>query len=165
MGEDKASLMVGGVALGERVASQLQTCCDKVTVIGRDAITGFFFIEDSEEYAGPLVALASFSPSADLVIVASCDLPLFEASIVHQLLERLGSHDAAVPEVEGRLQPLCALYRSSSFGFARSLASQGERRVMTWVNKLDMVVVSDLTAQDAARSVNTKEELARLLGH
>jgi molybdopterin-guanine dinucleotide biosynthesis protein A len=98
--------------------------------------------------------LANFHPSRDLVFVVSCDLPGFDSAIVRHLTEAIGQKAAAVPQVNGRLQPLCALYRTASLDVARELVQGGERRVMRWLERLDYVVVDDIEVAWAT-NVNT----------
>lgn len=158
MGRDKAAIPIDGVPMGERIARELARVCEPVTVVGRSAIEGFAFLEDEEEFAGPLVALSRVRPVAEFVFVASCDLPLFDASVVEELAVRIGDADAAIPVVDGRLQPLCALYRASAFG----RISPGQRRVMAWLGSLQAVGVTDLPRPEAVRNANLPEELDAL---
>ncbi len=162
MGTDKASLLVHGVPMAERIARELAKACDPVTVIGRSSLPGYLFLEDKDEFAGPLAALAAFTPTRPLVFIASCDLPRFNAQLIEELEEALDDADAAIPSVEGRLQPLCALYRAEALTRARALAEQGEKRVMRWVDTLRVKTVEPKN-EEALRSANTPEELRALL--
>src|SRR5579862_4903187 len=161
MGADKAGITVQREPLAARIARLLAERGVPVTVCGRDPIEGHGFMRDAEEYAGPLVALAGFVPSHEFVFVVSCDLPRFETAVVDLLLARIGSQDAAIPIVGDRAQPLCALYRAQSLTIAGSLVQSGERRVMSWVGRLDLVLVPEIEPAWVA-NVNTPEELRAL---
>ncbi len=78
---------------------------------------------DPDPGAGPLAALASFKAKREWVFVASCDIPLLDGRVVEILREQAGSHDAGLPLIEGRLQPLCAIYRADTLASARSDAT------------------------------------------
>ncbi|HWA83516.1 MAG TPA: molybdenum cofactor guanylyltransferase [Fimbriimonadaceae bacterium] len=158
MGEDKAKLLVQGEALAGRIARLLRERGLPVTVCGREPLEGFAFHPDREEYAGPLVALAGFTPKEEFVFVSSCDLPGFDPRIVDLLSERIGAREACIPSRDGRLQPLCALYRASTFASARSLVEAGERRVLHWIHGLDVQIVEDADPSWIA-NVNTREDL------
>lgn len=163
MGQDKASLRVEGVPLALRIARELATACRSVTVIGREPLPKCAFLLDREEFGGPLVALSPFRPAKPLVFVAACDMPRFHEGVVRELWTQLGTADAAMPLVDGRRQPLCAVYRAATFSPLRELSAAGERRLMAWVDRLQVIEVS-LEFPDQARSANTPEELARLIG-
>jgi molybdenum cofactor guanylyltransferase len=144
MGEDKAKLLVHGEQLATRIARLLLEIGIPVTVCGREPLPGCAFLADTEEFAGPFVALSRFVPTRDMVFVASCDLPGFDAAIVPFLAQRIAGHSAAVPVVDGRMQPLSALYRANAFDVARQLAGEGERRMMRWIEHLDIELVPDI---------------------
>lgn len=156
MGADKASLLVDGVPLGEKLAAILASVCERVTVLGRSPISGYGFLADEEEFAGPLQALARFRPETDRVVVVSCDLPLLTAEAIRGLVAIEG-FQAVVPEVEGRLQPLCAVYGAGAFLVAAELAAVGERRMMAWLDRLDVRRVEP-ESPHLFRNVNTVEE-------
>src|SRR5690242_14358652 len=102
MGQDKATLSVGGTLLAVHIATELSKVCEPVTICGREPVAGFPFLADDLESHCPLVALSRFGPTRPLVFVASCDLPLYDSSVVADLAARIGDLQAAVPTVEGR---------------------------------------------------------------
>ena len=169
MGRDKASLLVDGAVLAERIARSLSDYGIKVTVVGRSPLPGYDFIRDEVEFGGPLLAVAGIAAARPFAVLVACDLPEFDARIVNLLRTKLGDSDAAVPDVAGRLQPLCALYRSSALEEARLLAKAGEQAIIAWLHRLDVTRVTeeDLRAAGIApstvRGVNTPEELRRSL--
>lgn len=169
MGSDKAALTVDGVPLAHRVASALSEVASPITVLGREPLEGFEFLADSEEFGGPIAALRNFRPSAPFIFVASCDLPLLRAEFVSGLLCDIGEAEAAVPLLEGRLQPTCALYARSAFE-KLALSPPEMKSMMAWLDMLlfrrvDEVGLRQLGLDpNCARGCNTPEELAALLG-
>jgi molybdopterin-guanine dinucleotide biosynthesis protein A len=170
MGIDKARLTIDGLSLGERTARELEKVCDKVTVLGKEPLAGRPFIKDSAEHAGPAAALAAFHPEQDLVFVVSCDLPHFRSDLIEALASVIGDHPAAVPLVDGRLQPLSALFRRSAFADLREIARECEHpSMMSWLKKMNInEVTSEALVELGAdphsmRGVNTPEELRDLL--
>lgn len=169
MGVNKGSLVIDRVPMAERIAGELGKVCTKVTVLGRGPIPGCGLLVDREAYSGPLAALSMFHPSEELVFVASCDLPLFAGTVVQVLDKAIGAADAAIPAIEGRSQPLCALYRSEAFEAFRKAYAGGERSIQRAFSGLNVCFVSegDLDASGVApetvRGANTPEELEDLL--
>lgn len=158
MGTDKASLVLGGIALGERIVGELSAVCAPVTVLGNRPIAGAEFLADARPDEGPLIALARFIPTRDSVFVTSCDLPWFDRSLVVACLGLLGEADAVVPILEERRQPLCALYRASAFALLPGLVAQGATRMRDWLEPLRVAEFGDPQFVVLAQGVNTPEE-------
>lgn len=163
MGSDKAALPVDGIPMAQRIADMLSRAGVAVTILGRAPIEGFAFVADAQEFQGPVATLRAAAPSAPLAFVASCDLARFDARIVDVLAARLGDSEAAVPVVEGRLQPLCALYRQAAFD-----RLDGCQSMMSW---LDRLAIREVTAEEmiaegiqplAVLGANTPEDFRRL---
>ena len=169
MGQDKSQLTIQGEVLSERIARTLSNRVGRVTILGRKPISGFEFVADAGEYAGPLMALSRFRPKCDAVLVASCDLPLFDARLIDIFLSHLLSHDAVLPEHDGKAQPLCALYKRSAWPLLEQTVAEGRKSVMAWIDRLSIRLVTQDEIRDAGvdpnsiRGVNTPEELQQLL--
>jgi len=161
MGSDKANLMVGNQTLLSRTIEQLAKY--PTTVLGPQGMA------DENPGEGPMAALAAYEPRADLVFVAACDMPLFDGRIVSALSCLIEDVGAVVPVAEARLQPLCALYRTPSLHLLRDLHRAGKRRMMAWIERLNVRQVdeSDLTVAGinplAPLGANTPQELRELL--
>jgi molybdopterin-guanine dinucleotide biosynthesis protein A len=148
MGQDKSRLSVRGEPILERLARLLLEGDVPVTVLGGRPIVGAAFLPDGDAFSGPLAALADWKPSRSSAIVVSCDAVRFHTGVVRGLLELMGPHEAAIPVVEGRTQPLCALYRRSAFEHARVVKAEGSVRIRDWTDRLDAFYADE----DALRS-------------
>jgi len=169
MGVDKANMLVQGVPQAQRVADSLADAGVRVTVLGREPVPGHGFLQDEEEFGGPLSALSRFNPTADAVFVCSCDMPLFDARIVSALAMVIQDNDVAVPEVNGHRQPLCALYKSTAFSVIHRILLQERASMMRWLEALQPVFISqgELAAAGidplCAQSANTPEQFDEML--
>jgi molybdopterin-guanine dinucleotide biosynthesis protein A len=127
MGRPKEALPFGGAPLLARIAQALAPGCDPVVVVARDAAqelpplpANALRAHDDVAGRGPLAGLAAglrrllavpgFEPD-DAAFVVACDHPFVDAGFARFLADRLGDADAALPEVGGRPEPLCAVYR------------------------------------------------------
>jgi len=171
MGSDKAKLTFDGRPLAERSARGLADAGYPVTVLGREAIPSFAFQRDDREFEGPLAALAGHEPNAELVFVLACDLPRFDpraVAVLAQILEDLPDTHVALPFLDGRRQPLCALYRWRAWRFLPDLIAQGKRSMMAWLDGLTVRDVSEPEWQVAGidpgsfKGVNSPEDLRRM---
>lgn len=167
MGFDKASILIEGEPLAARLARTLRESGWEPTILGRTAIEGYAFHLDVEAGCGPLAALRTYSPNSDLVFVLSCDVPMFDPSLCQVLELSLNNKQAVIPSLEGRLQPLCGLYRHTAWDKLPKIQSP---RIMDWVAALEIMVVTEedllrAGAQlDWCRGVNSPSELNGLLG-
>lgn len=166
MGQDKANLPIGGVAMAHRIVKELQSRGWPVTVLGGSPIEGCDHVADESPGSGPLAALAGYRPKSEFVFVAPCDVPKFDGRLPETLQTRIEAFEAVIPVVDGRDQTLCALYRHSAFV---KLAAHPEIfRVRDWIEFLRVCRVDEveLTAMggsaDWARSANTPDEFDRL---
>lgn len=167
MGRDKASLLIDGRSLGLKIAGELESAGYEPVTLGGTPLPGCRFIPDREAGSGPLSALRGFTPDEGLVFLASCDLPLFSCVAPTALESLLVHHQAVIPMIDGRPQPLCALYRSSCW---QSLVNQPKlSRVMDWTAGLDAIYPAEEALREAGadprqfQSANTPEELQALL--
>lgn len=166
MGVDKSKILVDGETSSERILRLLADDGWDPVVLGREPVVGYPFQQDRTEFDGPLAALREFVPQQERVFVASCDLFRFEPVVASTLNLLLGSRDASVPSVRGRLQPLCAVYGSRAFEL---LHAEGTLvRVMDWLARLDVVVADEAVlsaygiSPDWVLGVNTPDELNAL---
>lgn len=180
MGAPKAALKFGESTLLERVVAELSKSFAEVIVAAapegqgdlaiRDA-GGVKIIRDAIAFQGPLFALrpALEAAASDPVFVCSCDLPLLDASVASALFAMIGERDAVIPEVSGRPQPLCAVYRKRCADAIGALLARGERRLTALARAIDArtVAESELRAIDPELrsffNLNTPEDYATAL--
>lgn len=100
-------------------------------------------------------------------LVLSCDVPLVAPQLLSVLLEALGPHAAAVPEVGGKLQPLVAAYRPSAcLPHFRARLERGELGLTRALQDLDVLVVPESQVRQhdpdlrSFHNINTPQDLA-----
>jgi molybdopterin-guanine dinucleotide biosynthesis protein A len=105
---------------------------------------------------------------AEWAAVAACDLPFITGELFVRLASLRENFDAVVPvQMDGRWQPLCALYRARRTSErAADLIAQGERRPRALLDLIDTRRVAfdelrDLRGADRFFiNVNTPEDYA-----
>lgn len=111
------------------------------------------FAVDDEPDRGPIAGLATGLREIDdaETIVVSCDRP----GVTSVLLDRLRSArrqqdaDAAVPMIDGRVQPLCGAYRTDALRSAVERAIEtGERRLCSIPRALSSHTVTEWALAD-----------------
>lgn len=165
MGQNKALLPVGNITAVERVIAGVRPFAGHLLLITNDA-PAFSFLNISMEkdlrpYEGPLAGLeaAMYAASADWYLLAACDMPLLQESVVNYLHDKTAATDkaAVVPSVEGRMQPLLAVYHRSTLSeITACLAS--ERRSLRAL--LDSITFDTVTENDMIEAGVPKTDIA-----
>jgi molybdenum cofactor guanylyltransferase len=174
MGADKAGLKLGGRSFVERVAEALAAVARRVRVVGvrdeteMDALT---VVTDVYPEWGALGGLhgALMACRAPWAAVVACDLPFVTGELFVRLASLREDFDAVVPvQLDGRLQPLCALYRREACATrAEELILRGERRPRVLLQSIGARLVAPLELADLDGSshffnnLNTPEDYAQ----
>jgi molybdopterin-guanine dinucleotide biosynthesis protein A len=118
MGRNKALLEVESSPLIARLARQALRLTNQVFISSIDAgayeFLGLPALPDLYPGQGPLAGLHAAFNNTDrpLVLLLACDLPALHDVMLRRLLEFSEGHDAVIPRTtDGRLHPLCGIYR------------------------------------------------------
>src|SRR4051812_39779343 len=138
MGSDKASLELGGRNFVERIYAALGSISERISLVGgREgaARPAWPVVPDIHVKWGALGGLhaALSACRAEWAAVVACDLPFVTGDLFVRLASLRENFDAVVPvQADGRLQPLCSLYRAPvCLARAGDLIAAGERRPRT----------------------------------
>lgn len=186
MGWPKSELMLGGKSLAERAVSTMSALTgERVTIVGSNFSSEFFGVEvkvvsdntralklRDDNGRAPIIGLYTALTDADneWIAVLAVDLPFVSGELLSRLASmRHEETDAVVPvQPDGRLQPLCALYRREvCLAAARIAIEASELSLHKLLSELRLrrVEPSGLNdLQNAANfflNVNTPEDLER----
>ncbi len=184
MGRDKAHLMLGGVSLVARVAEALARVCDEVLLVGGappEDVPGRR-VEDPNLPGDERCALRGLvgafqAATSERVLVVAVDLACITVPVLAGLIAAPEAGVVAV-RADGRLQPLCAVYRrADALAVARrrlegGLGQGGRQRQRDWtlaalLDELGVGVLeaSELAALDpegvALTNLNSPKDLAQ----
>lgn len=174
MGSDKAGLEYGGVTLLERALAVAGDACHHVRICGSRERYGRYreVVEDIEPGRGPLsgIQAALHATQSELNLILSVDMPKMEAAFLRWLLAvaEAGEQWITVPESEGQLQPLCAVYRREVWEAADEAMAAGEYKVTGLFRRVATRVVTERELSEAGfnpdifTNVNTPQEFDRL---
>jgi molybdopterin-guanine dinucleotide biosynthesis protein A len=176
MGQNKALLPLDGKPLIAHVADKLQAWFDQVVVI-TDTPEPYVFLDlpttgDRVTGQGPLAGIAaalrvSRWPST---FISACDMPFLDEALVRHLVGSLGQHDAAIPQVSGRFEPLHAAYTHKCLAPVEAAMASGERKLQHLLQQLDLHVIEadELTRFGDPRlllfNCNTPQDYEKLKG-
>lgn len=120
LGIDKALLVADGLRLVDRAVAVLTEICDDVMVAPGPRrplpILGTRQVADAVADTGPLGGLVGGLEAAahELVAVLAVDHPNADPAVLSALAAAWDGEDVVVPEVDGRLQPLHAVWARAS---------------------------------------------------
>lgn len=180
MGRPKATLPFGPQTLIERVIQRVVAAVDPVLVVAAveqelpRLPAGVPVVRDREPFEGPLSGLLGgfneLPAATEAAFVTGCDAPFLVPKLIRGLVGQMGDHDAVIPKVADRPQPLLAVYR---VGAARVAAQRcravGLARMLDLVQHLETRWIDEpeLRVHDPALesflNVNTPADYAAAL--
>jgi molybdopterin-guanine dinucleotide biosynthesis protein A len=174
MGSDKALLSWAGETLLQRTLAVACQACDTVFLCGARELYGSFaeVIEDAEPGRGPLsgIQAALHATRTDLNLILSVDLPLMTAEFLLWLLTQAQSGQQCItaPEAQGRLQPLCAVYRHELASIVDQALAEGDLKVTRLFSRTSTRIIAERELRAAGfdpaifTNVNTPEDYKSL---
>ena len=154
MGEPKGLLEVEGRSLlrwqldrlAPSFAASLVSVADSGTPLPGDLPQGVRLVHDLHRERGPLAGIEAGLAAAatDAVFALAVDLPHAPVELAARLLEASAGHDAAVPLVEGRPEPVAAVYRQSAAAEIAVALAENRLAVGDALGELDVAYVEGL---------------------
>lgn len=169
MGQDKASLKIGGVTQLDRIVPLIKPLTDQIFLsVAHDDKTqrSLPTLPDLEPSPGPLGGLqAAFSadPKSSWLIIA-CDLPMIQKEDLESLVQQSDlSKDAAcfLNPLDNHPEPLCTYYSPSAAVKLAKVLEKNQRCARRFMASLDRI---DLVPSDphALLNLNRPEHLVEL---
>jgi molybdopterin-guanine dinucleotide biosynthesis protein A len=174
MGTDKALLRLpDGETLLEHAVAVLSPVASEVRLIGsHEKYLNFALasaiVEDIFPDRGPLggIHAALMSTNTELNLILAVDTPAVSVALLEYLIARSEASDAlvVVPEVDGRRQPLCAVYRKDFYRLAQDSLQAGRNRVDGSFEAASTLIIREHELEAAGfsaslfRNLNTVEE-------
>jgi molybdopterin-guanine dinucleotide biosynthesis protein A len=135
MGSDKALMPFGGGNLLQLALRKAKTISTAPVIVGSQERYSAYgdVIEDQYAGCGPLggIHAALCATQSDVNLVLSVDMPLMSGEFLSWLAQvaASGRELAVVPETEGRLQPLCSVYRRPARCVVEQALKNGDFKV------------------------------------
>jgi molybdopterin-guanine dinucleotide biosynthesis protein A len=135
MGQDKALLRTNnGTTLLETVVATLRALVGEIVVVAdradRYALPDCRMLGDAYPQTGPLGGIVTGlrALGAGHHLAVACDMPALQPAALRLLLDSAGPEwDVVVPEIEGRMEPLCAVYSDTAIPALQAYLESGGR--------------------------------------
>lgn len=116
-GARKAWMEVGGQRILDRLLSVFEALCDEIILVAADPAAylewDLLIVSDHYRPSKPMTGIHAglFAARFPHALVATCDMPLVQPSLLNYLLDLIEPRwDAIVPRTEKGLEPLPAVY-------------------------------------------------------
>jgi molybdopterin-guanine dinucleotide biosynthesis protein A len=172
-GRDKAFLRVDGETVFARTLAVLRRCFSHVLVVSNTPEKYVDYAVDvtRDELVGlgPLGGLhaALGRVPTPYAFVTACDMPFLREETIRYLVSRLDEQDAIVPEWDGDIEPLLAVYSTGLRTQIADAAAGGVVAVRDFLPRIEVDYVPQAEmarvagAEESFRNVNTPEDAAR----
>lgn len=166
MGRDKAFLELDGKSFIAKLCEELNCFEEKIIARGNKSEisdTSWKCISDNYQEKGPIGGLHAVLSNCEsqVMFCVSCDMPFITYSLVHKLCEYMKDDTDAVIAVtqDGRIHPLCGLYRKSVVTILEEQILAGNYRMRGVLDKISVNYVT-IPAEDGQqlRNINTPQE-------
>ena len=175
LGRDKALEEVGGKGLIERVIERLAPLGAEIVLVTSERSRHLFshlgleIVTDDFPGRGPLGGIYSglkASPGTHSLVVA-CDMPFLNSDLLGRLVELAPGHDVVIPRLEGKVEPLHAVYSRALLVPIEEMVREGALKIS---DLLDRVKVRYVEAAECRRldpellsffNVNSEADLGR----
>ena len=100
------------------------------------------------------------------VLCVACDMPLTSREVLNGLAQISGDYDVLVPEYEGRLQPLCAIYSKKIKNKVEAQLKKDDFKLQYFIRQLNYQVIRELPHRPFKSTdflnINTPTDLSEL---
>ncbi|HEY6097109.1 MAG TPA: formate dehydrogenase accessory sulfurtransferase FdhD [Candidatus Deferrimicrobium sp.] len=173
MGSDKALLPYQGGRFIEAIHRRMEEMFEEVIVVTGDTARYDFLpcrrVTDLYPGMGALggIHAALRASESEMVFVVACDMPHLSPDLIRHLCSLAEESDVVIPEGEGGLEPLHAVYRKGVLPAVEDALSNGQCRVVSFFDRVRVrrVPLAEVERIDpglcAFRNINTPEEYYR----
>jgi molybdopterin-guanine dinucleotide biosynthesis protein A len=154
MGTDKALLDINGRPLIEHILEVFAGLFRKTIIVtntpDRYRMYGVELTSDVLDIRGPLTGIYSglLRSDEEYSFVAACDMPFLNARLISYMGEVAAGYDAVVPQFNGFLEPLHAVYRRGILPAIETQVRKQDRRIR---GIFDYIQVRYVTEEEIAR--------------
>ncbi len=151
MGEDKGLAMLRGKRMIEYVIETIKESTNNIIIISNNLEYSQFgypvfsdLIIDCGPMGGIYTGLKQSKTKFNLVL--SCDMPFINSKIINYLIHRSVDFEITVPLNNGKIEPLCGIYKKSCSGLFLELLLKKKYKIYDSFKyfKVEMAEISEL---------------------
>jgi len=172
LGRDKAAIKVDGMPLWRRTSWIARGELGSKPILVGDHLDpenhqGLEMLRDAKPGKGPLGGLVAALRHCqkEWTLILAVDLPLMEPLDLRRLLStRRAGFDVITLSTEGQMEPLAALYRTSTLDFWEDRLARNELSLHEGIEQLTWKTVRLQKGSRALFNLNEPEDLEKIMG-
>jgi len=177
MQRNKALLPLDGEKFIERIFRQLSAIFREVLMVTNNPELYQFIpcrkVPDIYLGMGALAGIHAGlrCSTTSYIFAVACDMPHLNQTVIRDLLNRINGQDAIIPESDGGLEPLHAVYGRGAIPVIEDALSRGNKKVIDCYQHMKTTVIAkkEIESLDpeflSFRNVNTPEEYFQFRGY
>jgi molybdopterin-guanine dinucleotide biosynthesis protein A len=139
LGRNKALQIIGGKTLIQWVVDRLATLSTEIIIatargepIPCSSTARIRTVADTHPGRGPLAGIYSglVASSGSRAIVVGCDTPFLSVSLLQYMSQICSTCGLVIPRIEGKVEPLCAVYSKDCVAPIGQLLKQNELKII-----------------------------------
>jgi molybdopterin-guanine dinucleotide biosynthesis protein A len=152
LGQNKALQVIEGKSLIQWVVDRLAILSTEIIIatahgeaIPCSSTVRIKTIADIYPGKGPLVGIYSglIASSSPRTIVVGCDTPFLSVSLLEYMTQICPIFDIVVPQIENKLEPLCAVYSKNCLAPIQELLGRDERQIRRLFDMVEVKYVEE----------------------
>jgi len=159
MGRDKGQVMYQKTHLIEYSIKLLESYCNDIIISTNEPAQyrkyGFQMIDDEFKNSGPMGGIhASLKESVNYMnFVLACDMPNITIQVIDVLLSHSSKDQITAPTLNGRSEPLCALYPRDTYLQFEHWLTVGRFKMQEFLQNAETSYVSMDSFTDAPENI------------
>lgn len=121
-------------------------------------------VSDSFKEIGPIGGIYSAlkKSSFSYALIVACDMPFLNKDILNYLGNYDFKEDALIPIVNGKIEPLCGIYKKSSVKIIENMIKDKDYKLMNLLKNLNTKYL-DIKDNNNFLNINNPEEYSKLI--
>ncbi|MDQ0148576.1 molybdenum cofactor guanylyltransferase [Eubacterium multiforme] len=121
-------------------------------------------VSDSFKEIGPIGGIYSAlkKSSFSYALIVACDMPFLNKDILNYLGNYDFKEDALIPIVNGKIEPLCGIYKKSSVKLIENMIKDKDYKLMNLLKNLNTKYL-DIKDNNNFLNINNPEEYSKLI--
>lgn len=170
--QNKALLSLKGQNFLEILLSELEGVADEILIsqqkVKAKGAEGFSVVHDNYPHCGPLSGIEAGLACCknEILLVAACDMPMLKKEMFAVLLPYIEHYDAVIPIINGKTEPLAAIYQKKIRKKVSVQLQQGSFCVKNLLDQLNAKYIDVKEygfGAEVFKNINTTEEYQSFL--
>ena len=149
IGREKAFTLLNNIPIFEHVLNKLKGIFSKTVISSNNPVLFEKYkipvVEDivkDKDAMGGIYSILNYVDTEYAFIVA-CDMPFIDKRAVNVLIENIDDNDIVMPRINGRFQPLFAIYSKKTLPIIEKSINENNLKITSILNKNKTKVVTD----------------------